>query len=53
MELTRPTVTGRLLSTLGLPPTLVAKLKQAGYETTSDVASTSEGELTKGKHLNF
>ncbi|KAG8948768.1 hypothetical protein FRC04_009379 [Tulasnella sp. 424] len=47
MELTRPTVTGRLLSTLGLPPPLVAKLKQAGYETTSDVASTPEGELTK------
>lgn len=45
--------TGRLLSTLGLPAVLVAKLKHAGYETRSDLAGTSQEELVKGKKPDF
>lgn len=41
--------TGRLLSTLNLPSDLVAKLNSAGYETTSDLAVTSEEELRNGQ----
>lgn len=47
MEFTQSGFPGRLLSTLGLPAVLVAKLKHAGYENTSDLAGTSQAELEK------
>lgn len=41
-------LTSRQLSTIGLPPGLVATLAGAGYETVSDLAGTSESELAQG-----